>query len=237
MPTLSFRSIDARGTVPIHAAAPAARMVFMRAMCGIRRGVPLALLLAVLALALPGCKSLKPTDTRPLDQAGMWYRSIEELRQLKITDAEVAELVKARDAGTSDQACIQLVQTARSHNQPFSDGDAVANLRRAGIAEATVVELARLNQLGLWSGEALLIRLTGFSDSLILDVARRRAAGQPVPSSASFGQLKNAGMSEADVKALVDRGATEEEVQQMIAAHQRSTEHSGFVRTPRRRRR
>ncbi len=209
----------------------------MRAMSGIRRGIPLALLLAVLALALLGCKSLKPTDTRPLDQAGMWYRSIEELRQLKITDAEVAELVKARDAGTSDQACIQLVQTARSRNQPFSDGDAVANLRRAGIAEATVVELAHLNQLGFWAGEALLIHLAGFSDSLILDVARRRAAGQPVPSSASFGELKNAGMSEADVKALVDRGATEEEAQQMIAAHQRSTEHSSFVRAPRRRRR
>jgi len=212
-------------------------MVFMRAMSGIRRGVPLALLLAVLALALPGCKSLKPTDTRPLDQAGMWYRSIEELRQLKITDAEVAELVKARDAGTSDQSCIQLVQIARSRNQPFSDGDAVASLRRAGIVEATVVELARLNQLGLWSGEALLIHLVGFSDSVILSVARRRAAGQSVPSSASLGQLRNAGMSEVDVKALVDRGATEEEVQQMIAAHQRSTEHSGFVRTPRRRRR
>src|SRR6266849_3997676 len=124
------------------------------------RGRALAALLVLAALAAVGgvgCKRLHPTDTAPLDKAGMWFRSIEELRRLAVSDAEVAELVKAREAGLSDAGCIELVRLARGHRghqQPFASGNAVADLRRVDVSEATILELARLDQLGVWAGEA-----------------------------------------------------------------------------------
>ena len=184
----------------------------------------------------PGCKRLIPTDTRPLDKAGMWYRSIEELRELNVTDAEVVELAKAREAGISDAACIELVRVARQREQPFAAGDGVAGLRRVGVGEATILELARLNQLGLWVGEAQAMRLAGLSDQTLLGVARRRAAGQAVLSGPLVAQLKNAGLSEAEILGLIERGTTDAEAQEMLAAHERAASSSGFVRYSRRRR-
>ena len=187
-------------------------------------------------LTAPGCKRLIPTDTRPLDKAGMWYRSIEELRELNVTDAEVVELAKAREAGISDAACVELVRVARQRKQPFAAGDGVAGLRRVGVGEATILELARLNQLGLWVGEAQAMRLAALSDQTLLGVARRRAAGQAVLSGPLVAQLKNAGLSEAEILGLIERGTTDAEAQEMLAAHERAASSSGFVRYSRRRR-
>ena len=193
--------------------------------------------LALIALLAPGCKRLHRTDTRLLDQAGMWYGSIQELRALDVTDAEVAELAKARQAGTSDAACVEFARIARSRKQPFSDGDAVAGLRQAGLSESTVLALARLGQLGLWAGEAQAMHLAGLSDQILLAVARRRAAGQGVPSGSSLAQLKDAGMGEAQMLDLIQRGTTDQQAQEMLEAHRRATSSTGFVRYHRRRRR
>src|SRR3970282_492687 len=64
---------------------------------------PQRLLFAALAAGFlfAGCNRIIPTDLRPLDQAGMWYQSIEDLRKLDPTDAEVAQLVLVRRAGMS----------------------------------------------------------------------------------------------------------------------------------------
>ena len=206
---------------------------------GLGRCLAAKFVLSGLALALflvPGCKQLKPTDTRPLDQAGMWFNSIEQLKALKITDADVAELVKARQAGLSDAACIELLRLARNRNQPFDTGEVVAGLRRVNLSEDTILELARLNQLGLWAGEAQAMRLAGLSDQVVLAVARRRASGQPALSGPSLVQLKNAGMNEAELLRLLDRGTTDQEAAQMLAAHQRAMTPSGFIRQRGRRR-
>ncbi len=191
---------------------------------------------ALAAVSLPGCKQLHPLDTRPLDKAGMWYASIQELRELDVTDTEIAELAKAREAGVSDPACIELVRFARGHKQPFASGDAIVGLRRAGVSEATILELARLNQLGPWAGEAQAMRLAGLSEQTLLAVARRRAAGQPVFSGPLIAQLKNAGLSEAEIQELIERGTTDTQAQAMLAAHERAASSSGFVRYHRRRR-
>lgn len=193
--------------------------------------------LVLIALLAPGCKRLRRADTRALDQAGMWYGAIEELRALDVTDAEVAELAQARQAGVSDAACVELVRIARGRKGPFSGGDAVAGLRQVGVGESTVLELARLDQLGLWAGEAQAMRLAGLSDQVLLAVARRRAAGQAVPSGSSLVQLKDAGMSESEMLDLVQRGTTDQQAQEMIEAHRRITSSTGFVRYHRRRRR
>ncbi len=206
---------------------------------GAPRGRALAALLVLAALAAVagvGCKRLHPADTAPLGKAGMWFRSIEELRRLAISDAEVAELVKAREAGLSDAGCIELVRLARGHQQPFASGNAVADLRRVDVSEATILELARLDQLGVWAGEAQAIRLAGLSDRTLLAVASRRAAGQPVVTGPLLARLKNAEFSEAEILDLIERGTTDEQAQMILAARQRAAGGSSFVRYHRRHR-
>lgn len=196
----------------------------------------LALIVALAALLAPGCKHLRPVDMRPLDQAGMGYRSTEELRELDVTDAEVAALVKAREAGISDAACVELVRIARGRKQPFSSGEAIASLRRVGVSEPTVLELARLDQLGLWVGEAQAMRLAGLSDQILLGVARRRAVGQPALSGSVLARLKDAELSETKMIELIERGTTDKQAEEMLAAWRRAASRSHFVRYHRRRR-
>ena len=60
---------------------------------------------SIIALALclgASCQSLMPLDTKPLDNAGMRYDSIKELKALHITAPEVAEIAKVRNTGLSD---------------------------------------------------------------------------------------------------------------------------------------
>jgi hypothetical protein len=196
----------------------------------------LASIVALAALLAPGCKHLRLVDTRPLDLAGMGYRGVEELRELDVTDAEVAALVKAREAGISDVGCVELVRIARGRKQPFSSGEAIASLQRVGVSESTVLELARLDQLGLWVGEAQAMRLAGLSDQVLLGVARRRAAGQPALSGSVLVRLKDAGLSETKMIELIERGTTDKQAEEMLAAWRRAAGRSHFVRYPRRRR-
>src|SRR5574341_177303 len=161
---------------------------------------PQRLFLAMLfVVCLAGCNRIKPTDLRPLDQAGMWYQSIEELRKLNPSDAEVAQLVLARQAGLSDVGCLELIRLARSREKPFDSGEAAASLLRVRMSEANVLELAHLNQLGLWVGEAQAMRLAGISENVVMTVARRRASGLPVLSGAALAQLKNVGAGEPEM--------------------------------------
>jgi len=166
----------------------------------------------------------------------MWFRSIEELKELAITDVEVAELAKARQAGVTDAGCIELLRLARQRHQGFASGDAIAGLRQVDVTEATILELARLDQIGLWAGEAQAMRLAGLSDQILLGVARRRAAGQTTLSGPSLVRLKNAGLSEVDLLNFIERGTTDEQAEQMLAAHQRAMTPSGFIRQHGRRR-
>jgi hypothetical protein len=118
----------------------------------LRRG-PLARLSLLLAFCLAGCHSIQPLDTKPLDTAGMTYDSIQQLKALNITAPEVAQLVTARQSGFSDTNCIATVSIYRGRSQAFDAGDEIAGLVRARVGEDTILELAKLNQLGLGAGE------------------------------------------------------------------------------------
>ncbi len=191
----------------------------------------------MLALAAAGCKHVTPLDTRPLDQAGMWFESVQQLRSLEVTQTEITELARARDAGISDAGCIELIQIERSRKQSFAGGDAVASLRRAGVTESTILELSRINQLASWSGEALAIRLVGMPDDVLLAEAQRRAAGQSVLSGTSLSRLKSSGLTDAQLLELINRGTSDAEAEQIVAARQRAATPHGFVRSLRRRHR
>lgn len=194
-------------------------------------------MLLLLLLPAAGCKKLVALDTRPLDQAGMWFESIQQLRGMEVTQAEIGQLARAREAGISDAGCIELLKIARGRQQPFAEGEAAASLRRAGVSEPTILELSRINQLSGWSGEALAMRLAGMPDGLLLAVAQRRVAGQPVPSGAALSRLKSTGLTDAQLLELVNRGTTDAQADEIVAARQRAAAPQGFVHYPRRRRR
>src|SRR6266566_5970107 len=182
----------------------------------------------IFLLSLSACKRAEQTNPQPLDEAGMWTNSVNELRILNVSNAEIGELTKARQGGLSDPSCVELIKLARSRHQHFSGGQHIADLLAAGSSEQMVVELARLDQLGLWAGEAQALRLAGLSDKVILAVAQRRSQGLPVLSGEKLAGLRNAGASDAVILDFVQKGFTDEQASNYIA-HREHTSGTGWV--------
>jgi hypothetical protein len=188
-----------------------------------------ALLAAVLALflaALPGCRKLHRADFTPLDGVGFSYSLEEDLRTLDISDAEVVELAKAKRGGLTDDACVGLIRIARANQQHFSDGDNIDALYHAGMSEETILELARLNQLGLQTGEEQAMRLAGLSDTIVIELARRRAAGKSALSGSSLATLRNAGVSEFTMIELLRRGISDNQLAGIVALKRKGASDS-----------
>src|ERR1700676_880911 len=195
-------------------------------------------LLLMLLLPLAACsKRAEQTNTQALDEAGMWSNSVGELRTLNVSNAEIGELTKARQGGFSDPSCVELIRLARSRQQQFSGGQPIADLLAAGSSEQTVLELARLDQLGLWAGQAQALRLAGLSDKVILAVAQRRSQGLPVLSGEKLAGLKNSGASEAVILDFIRKGTSDERVAEYIAQREHASGGTGWVYQGHRRRR
>lgn len=171
-----------------------------------------AVVLMVL-LALAGCK--RKADSKPLDKAGVRFTVIEKLHEMNVSEAEVAQVVKARETGLRDDYCLELVRLSRSRGGEFTDGDSVVKLAGVQFSEDEVMEMARLNQLGLWTNEAQVMRFAGVNKPVILTVARERAKARPIPSSAGIVALKDAGYTDKDMIYFVERGITDKEAKEM----------------------
>ena len=181
----------------------------------------------VLLAALTSCQSAPQVDPSPLEQAGMYFNSVEQLRQFNLTQDEVSQLALVRRAGLSDADCVALIDLSRRHNQPFKEGEAIAGLLRAGFREPEVMALVRLDQLH-FAGEARIMKLAGLSSDVIMALARRRSAGQPALSSAKAAALRNVQLTNAQILDAVNRGATDAQADAIIA--QRTRGAKGFVR-------
>ena len=192
------------------------------------RRLPCTVLLAAVALVC-SCKSAPKPDNEQANQMAMWLDSVPQLKSLGVSNAEIAELTKAHEAGMTDPSSVVLIQLARDHKTPFADGQSVADLLNAGSSEDTVLELARLNQLGLWAGEARAMRLAGLSDKMILAVARRRSQGLPVLSGEKLGELKNTGVTDAMILQMIQKGDTDETATKLIAQLERAAGGHRFV--------
>jgi len=187
-------------------------------------------LLLVLLLPLAACKHAEQqSNTQALDEAGMWSNSVSELRTLNVSNAEISELSQARRGGLSDASCIELIKLARSRQQPFSGGQPIADLLAAGSSEETVVELARLDQLGLWAGEAQALRLAGLSDKVILAVAERRSRSLAVLSGGNLAELKNSGASETVILDFIHKGLSDERASEYVAQREHATGGTGWT--------
>jgi hypothetical protein len=196
------------------------------------RSAPFAvLLLACTFLSFcAGCHRLKPLETTPLDNAGMNYDAIQQLKSLGITAPEVTEIAKARQGGLSDANCVQVVTIFHGRSQPFNAGDAIAGLANAGMSADMILELARLNQLGLGAGDLEAMHLAGISDQITLEVARHHAAGRPVLAGASLAGLKNAGVRSSTLLELVRHSVPDSRAAAILAYRRHGASDAELLR-------
>ena len=191
--------------------------------------------MAASLLILAGCNKINHGNASPFDAVGMHPESIEQLHKYQVNDAEVQQILAAGSAGMTEQDCVELVRIARSRDRVFAEGDIVAGLLGAGVKESTIMELVRLDELNGYGGEAEAMHLANLSDEVILDVARRRVKGEKVLSGARLAELRDAGFSNSQLVAELDRGITDQQAQQVIAHHDYAAGGHSFVHQPRRR--
>lgn len=188
------------------------------------------LLLGAALLLAAGCHRVLPVDTTPLDNTGMSFDSIKQLQGMKITSNEVQEIAKARHAGFSDASCIAAVGILHSRGQNFNVGDAITASIHVGFSDDTILELAKLNQLGFAVGELQAMRLAGLSDDIILEVARHHADGKPVLSGASLAGMKNAGLGESTLLELTRRGLPDSQAEAIVSLRHHGANDAEILR-------
>jgi len=181
----------------------------------------------VVVLFVSGCQQHPLTDYRPLDQAGMWSSSVEQLKTLNASDAEVAQLAKLKQAGLSDDLCVALMSEAHQRQHPFASADSAANLARSGYTESQILEIAKTDQLDAISGDAVMLRLVGLSDNAVDLILRRRLRGKPTMGSAQIGRLKNTGLTEKQILERINQGMTDAQADREATVREATRNHSG----------
>jgi hypothetical protein len=189
-------------------------------------------ILGISVLLASGCHQHPLMDYRPLDQAGMGSGTIEQLKPLNISDAEVQQLVSLKHASVSDDTCVVLISMAHSHHHLFTSSESVASLLGARYNESDIVGFARADKLDAVSGDAVMLRLIGLSDSTVQVVLQRDLQGLPTLSSAAIGRLKNTGLTEKQILERINEGMTEEQAEKEAASREavRNHSHTDFVR-------
>ncbi len=190
------------------------------------------MLLGVCLAFLGGCKKQPAMDYSALDQSGMWTSKIDELKKQGISPGEVAQLAKLKQAGASDDLCMALFKAARGHHHDFLSGDSAVNLSRAGYSDQQILEMAQSDQIDILSGDAVMLKLIGLSNSTVQAVMSRRMQGLPTLTSAQIGRLKNTAMSEKQILDIVNQGLSNEQAEALITKREAVRNHSntGFVR-------
>ena len=190
-----------------------------------------ALLLGVCILFAGGCQQHPLTDYRPLDKAGMFSGSLEQLKALNTSDTEIAQVVKLKGSGVSDEACVALISAAHAAKHPFNSADSVANLVGANYTESQILGFARADKLDSISGDAVMLRLIGLSDGMVQTLLRRRLQGLPTLGSAEIGRLKNTGLTERQILERVNAGVTDAQADKEASLRETLRNHSntGFV--------
>jgi hypothetical protein len=197
------------------------------------------LLLLSLFLLLPsGCKNQPEIDYSSLDQAGMFSTTLNEIKKIKVSNAEIQQLAALKRAGAGDDFCLALLKAARSHNHDFTSGDSAVALSRAGYSDAQILEMAQADKVDELSDDAVMLKLMGLSNSTVQTVMQRREQGLPTLTSEQIGRLKNTGMSEQKILEFINKGLSgpqaESEISKLEA--ERDHSHTSFVRVHGRRR-
>jgi hypothetical protein len=174
-----------------------------------------------------GCDQHPLTDYRPLDQVGMFSSNVEQLKSLNTSDAEVVQLVKLKQAGIGDDACVTMVSDAHQRQHLFASADSAVNLVRAGYTESLILEISKSDQLDIISGDAVMLRLVGLSDSAVDTILHRRMKGLRTLSSAEIGRLKNTGLTEKQIMERINEGMTDAQADREAALREATRNHAG----------
>jgi len=184
----------------------------------------------ITVVSLVACDGFRLLDTKPLDRAGMSYDSIKDMKALHISQPEIEEIAKVREAGLSDVDCVSILRMFHQRNEPFTAGDAIAGLYESGVSEGSVLGLVSMDQVGLGVGDLQAIHLAGLPDELVIDIARDRAAGKSTLSGAALGTMKNLRMDNATLLELVRRGTPEQDGPRIIARRRSGVKDAEILR-------
>jgi hypothetical protein len=162
----------------------------------------------------------------------MWSSDIEQLKGLNVSDSEVAQIVKLKHAGISDDTCVELISTAHLHKVLFTSAQPAADLAGAGFTEQQILDIAHAGQLDSISIDAVTLKLIGLSDSTVELVLHKHLTGQPVMASAEISELKNTGLTERQILERINSGMTDQQAKKEIMARERARDHANtsFVR-------
>lgn len=188
------------------------------------------LLLGVCVLLASGCHQHPLADYRPLDAAGVWSGSMEQLKALNTSDFEISQLVKLKHASLSDDTCVALISDAHAAKHPFNSADSVTSLAGAGFSEPQILEIARADKLDAVSMDLVTLRLIGLSDNTVQTLLQRRLKNIPTLSSEEIARLKNTGLTDKQILERIDSGMTDSQAKTEIARRNRLSNKTGFVR-------
>lgn len=184
------------------------------------------------AVIFAGCKQHPLTDYRPLDQAGVFADTVEQLKKLNVSDAEIPQIVKVKQAGVSDESVLALVDTAHQHAHIFNSADSVTSLTGARFSEAQVLDIAKKDRLDSLSTDLVTLRLIGLSEPTVQMVFKKKLNNEPVLSSANISRLKNTGLTERQIIEHINNGMTDAQADHEVALREAVRDHAntGFVR-------
>lgn len=185
------------------------------------------LLFLPLVLLLPaGCQKKPEIDFSPLDESGMWSSSLAEIKKMKVSSSEIAQLTALKKFGAGDEFCLALFKAARDHNHDFTSGDSAVALSRAGYSDAQILNMAQADKIDILSNDAVMLKLLGLSNSTVQTIIERRVQGLPTLTSEQIGRLKNTGMSERKILELVDQGLAGPHAEAEITKLEASRDHA-----------
>jgi hypothetical protein len=190
-------------------------------------------LISCVAIALlAACDKKTKSQYAPLEQAGMFSTSMDQLKQSRASDSEIAEIAKLKNTGATDVLCLALFKAAHAHNHDFSSADAAANLSRAGYTDEQIQEMAQSDQIDVLSTDAITLKLIGLSDSAVQQIMHRRVEGKPTLTSEQISRLKNTGMSERQILDLIAQGLSDQQAESEVKRREATRNHANtsFVR-------
>jgi hypothetical protein len=193
---------------------------------------PLAFPAVVLFAFLAGCESHPLTDYRPAVAAGIFSGTVEDLKKLNASDAEIAEVIQLKKAGIGEDTILALVHIAHEHRHPFTATGSVTSLAGANFSEARILQIAQTDQIDSIGGDAVMLHVIGLSDPTVQMLLDRRLKNIPTMTVGTIADLKNTGLTEKDILYRIQGGMTDAQGEAEAAARQRALAHSntGFKR-------
>src|SRR5262249_12239377 len=192
--------------------------------------------LALLPL-LGGCGSHMLTDYRPADQAGIYSGTIEDLKKLNTSDAEVAEIIRLKKANVDEKTIVAVVRIAHEHQHSFVATDTVKSLAGAHLSDEQILRIAQTDQYDTIGNDTVMLHAMGMSGPTVDYLLDRRLKGVRTMSVATIADLKNSGLSEKEILYRIQQGMTDAQGEAEAAARQRATAHNTGFKSNRGRRR